>query len=137
MSRLILLLPVLLGAISCGDAEADLQRAQDELQKAGQEVAEAVRQRMDSWREDLATLDVELAEWKEKAQAQAATASAESKQKLQETIDSLEAKRQQLSAKLLAAGRASGAAWDEIAAGFESGWAELKAGLQDAQDEIK
>ena len=134
MLRFSLVSSVLLLAVSCGDAEEKFQRAQDELMKAGQGAVEAMQERMGSWREDLAALDAELAEWKEQAQAQAASASAEAKQKLQETIDQLEAKRQQLSEKLLAAGQASGAAWDEIATGFEEGWAELKAGLDEAKE---
>lgn len=110
---------------------------QDELRKTGQAAVEAMQERMAVWRDDLAELDAELADWKQKAREQAETAGAEAKQKLQSTIDELEAKRQQLSEKLLAAGEASGAAWDEIASGFESGWAELKAGLQDAKESIE
>lgn len=131
------LIALFLSAASCGDSEDKIERAQDKLREAGELATAAMQERIATWRDDLAELDAELADWKEKANAQAATASVEAKLKLQESIDELEAKRQELSAKLLAAGKASGAAWEEIAAGFESGWAELKAGLEDAKEAIK
>lgn len=134
MVRATLLFLALASLGSCDKAEERLDRVQDELRQVGEIAKQAMQDRMDSWREDLVTIDVELAEWKERAKQQAATASAEAQQKLQDTIDALEAKRQDLSAKLLVASQASGEAWDEIAAGFEQGWDELKTGLKDARE---
>lgn len=131
----------ILGLAACGDSEEKLERAKNELRQAGQVASEALHERMqerlETWRADLAELDAELEDWKQKAREQSATAGAEAKQKLQTTIDELEAKRQKLAEKLSVASKASGAAWDEIVAGFENGWAELKAGLEDAKESTK
>lgn len=82
--------------------------------------------KLDEWNADL-----------EKMKAKLSAADADARIKLNESVEELEAQRDEMKKKLVELERASEEAWEDIRDGMESAWNRVAASIKDATDRFK
>jgi len=122
-----LLLPV-----ACSDDAADV-KVRKEISEAGSATAEYAAKKIETWKEDLRELDVEISAWKAKAEAKAASATDDTKARMEEALAALKTKRDALAEKIEDAGDKTADAWSDVEAGFQRAWGELEESFADAK----
>lgn len=122
----------LLFPVACSDDAADV-KVRREISEAGSATAEYAAKKIEAWKEDLRELDEEISAWKTKAESKAASATDETKVRMEEALVVLKAKRDALAEKIEDAGDKTADAWEDVEAGFQRAWAELEESFADAK----